>query len=166
MRGCGHASSRNHPTLCAYYSIIWHLLLFSRSVLSDSLWPPWTVADQAPLSMGFPRQESWSRLPFPPPGNLPDPGMESASPVLAGRFLTMEPPGKLSVLYDKPANVILWTVLAHYKTWGRGWWEPPIYSQSERSMEGLETQCLWLVSAMGAVFGTEPLNLGFDMKPR
>ena len=37
---------------------------------------PWTVACQAPLSMGFPRQEHWSGLPFPPPGDLPDPGIE------------------------------------------------------------------------------------------
>ena len=38
--------------------------------------PPWTVASQAPLSTGFPRQEYWSGLPFPPPGDLPDPGIE------------------------------------------------------------------------------------------
>ena len=41
---------------------------------------PWTVACQAPLSMGFPRQEYWSGLPFPPPGDLPDPAIEPASP--------------------------------------------------------------------------------------
>ena len=55
---------------------------------------PWTVAHQAPLSMAFPRQEYWSGLPFPPPGDLPDPGIEPASPALAGRFFTTEPPGK------------------------------------------------------------------------
>ena len=42
---------------------------------------PWTVAQQAPLSMGFCRQEYWSGLPFPPPGNLPNPGIETESPV-------------------------------------------------------------------------------------
>ena len=42
---------------------------------------PWTVAGQAPLSMGFPRQEYWSGLPFPSPGDLPDPGIKSISPV-------------------------------------------------------------------------------------
>ena len=50
---------------------------------------PWTVAQQAPLSMGFPRQEYWSGLPFPSPGDLPDPGIEPVSfisPALAGRF--------------------------------------------------------------------------------
>ena len=55
---------------------------------------PWTVARQAPLSRRFSRQEYWSRLPFPPPGDLPHPGIELASPALAGRFLTIEPPGK------------------------------------------------------------------------
>ena len=49
---------------------------------------PWTVAHQAPLSMGFPRQEYWSRLPFPSPGNLPDPGIEPKSPALTDGFFT------------------------------------------------------------------------------
>ena len=49
---------------------------------------PWTVACQAPLSMGFSRQEYWSGLPCPRPGDLPDPGIESASPSLAGGFFT------------------------------------------------------------------------------
>ena len=55
---------------------------------------PWTVALQAPLSMGFPRKEYWSGLPFPSPGDLPNPGIEPASPALAGRFCTTEPSGK------------------------------------------------------------------------
>ena len=46
---------------------------------------------QAPLSMGFPRQEYWSGLPFPPPGDLPHPGVEPTSPALAGGFFTAEP---------------------------------------------------------------------------
>ena len=50
-----------------------------------------TVAHQAPLSIGFPRQEYWRQLPFPSPGDLPDPGIEPASPALAGGFFTMEP---------------------------------------------------------------------------
>ena len=52
---------------------------------------PWTVACQAPLSMGFSRQEYWSGLPCPPPGDLPYPGIEPmspASPALVGRFFT------------------------------------------------------------------------------
>ena len=61
------------------------------SVMSDST--PQTVACQAPLSMGFSWQEYWSGLPFPPPGNLPDPGIEAASPALAGRFFTTASPG-------------------------------------------------------------------------
>ena len=72
-------------------------VLFCCLVVSDSFVTPWTIAHQAPLSMGFPRQECWSGLPFPFPGDLPDPGIESvspASPALAGRFFTTEPPGK------------------------------------------------------------------------
>ena len=47
---------------------------------------PWTVASQAPLSMGFSRQEYWSGLPFPSPGDLQDPGIQPASPASAGGF--------------------------------------------------------------------------------
>ena len=62
------------------------MLLFSLSVVLDSLVTPWTVACQSPLSMGFPRQEYWSGLPFPLPGDLPHPGIEPASLAWAGRF--------------------------------------------------------------------------------
>ena len=52
------------------------------------------IACQTPLSKGFPRQEYWSVLLFPSPGDLPDAGVQPASPALAGRFFTTEPPGK------------------------------------------------------------------------
>ena len=63
---------------------------------------PWTVARRAPLSMGFPRREYWSGLPFPSPGDLLYPEIKSASPAtpeLAGEFFTTEPSGKPNVLY-------------------------------------------------------------------
>ena len=50
------------------------------NVLSHLCVTPWTIACPAPLSMGFPRQEYWSGLPFPPPGNLPNPGIKPTSP--------------------------------------------------------------------------------------
>ena len=53
---------------------------------------PWTAACQAPLSMGFFRQEYWSGLLFPSRGYLPDPGIKPASPALAGKFFTTERP--------------------------------------------------------------------------
>ena len=59
--------------------------------MSNSSMTPWTVAHQAPLSMGFSRQEYWSGLPFPSPEDLPNPGIKHVS---AGRFLTTKPPGK------------------------------------------------------------------------
>ena len=55
---------------------------------------PWTVAYQAPLSMGFSRQEHRSGLPFPSPGDLPDPGIESRSSALQADTLPSEPPEK------------------------------------------------------------------------
>ena len=58
----------------------------------------WTVAYQAALSMGFSRQEYWSRLPFPSPEDLPNPGIEPLSSALAGGFFTTEPPGKPSMI--------------------------------------------------------------------
>ena len=54
---------------------------------------PWTVTRQALLSMGFSRQEYWSGLPFPSPGDLPNPGMEPGSPALQADALSSEPPG-------------------------------------------------------------------------
>ena len=68
--------------------------MLSHSVMSDSLTPS-TVAPQAPLSMGFPRKECQSKLPFPTTlGDLPHPEIELISPLLAGRFSTTAPPGK------------------------------------------------------------------------
>ena len=55
---------------------------------------PWTVAYQAPPSMAFSRQEYWSGLPFPTPGDLPNPGIEPRSTALQAEALTSEPPGK------------------------------------------------------------------------
>ena len=75
----------------------------------------WTIAHQAPLSMGFPRQEYWSRLPFPSPGDLPDPGIKPVSPVsatLAGRFFTTAP-GKPQPLLNLPGMNVK---LASYST--------------------------------------------------
>ena len=68
--------------VCIYIYTLSHVQLFMIS---------WTVACQAPPSMGFPRQEYWSRLPFPTPGDLPNPGIEPTVltfPALAGRFFT------------------------------------------------------------------------------
>ena len=55
--------------------LLWLLWLFSHSAMSNSFATPWTVALQAPLSMRFSRQEYWSGFPFPPPGDIPNPGI-------------------------------------------------------------------------------------------
>ena len=66
-------------------SVLSHVRLFAT---------PWTVAHQAPLSMGFSRQEHRSGLPFPSPGDLSNPGIKPGSPALQAYSLLSEPPGK------------------------------------------------------------------------
>ena len=77
------------------YWFLVNVCVWAQSCLT--LCDPWTVACQAPLSMEFSRQEYWSGLPFPTPGDIPNPGIEPefpASPELAGGFFTTVPPGK------------------------------------------------------------------------
>ena len=67
--------------------------------MSSFLRPPWTVAHEAPLSMGFSRQEYWSGLPFLSPEDLPDPGIEPGSPALQAGSLPFEPQGSPCLWY-------------------------------------------------------------------
>ena len=88
-------------------------MLFSRQVVSDSFVIPWGAGHRAPLSMGFPGQEYWSVLPFPPPKDRPNPEIEPASPALADRFFTTEPQGTHTPtpkLASKPLN-------QHFPNW-------------------------------------------------
>ena len=86
---------------------------------------PWTVACQALLSMEFFRQEYWSGLPFPPPGDLPNSEMEPGSPALQADALWSEPPAKTYHILEKACSLLsnssqprgqmdkrLWTILA------------------------------------------------------
>ena len=83
-----HTPSR--PYCCCSVTKLWPTVL-----------PPWTVGRQAPLSMGFPRQEYWSGLPFPAPGDLPDPGIKPKSPAWQVDFLPIRclgsPPSLLGI---------------------------------------------------------------------
>ena len=88
-----------------------HLQSHCYCLVCPTLATPWTIAHQAPLSMGFPRQEYLSGSSFPSPGALPDPGIQPASPALAGGFFTTGAPGKphivltvFQVLYSKHIN--------------------------------------------------------------
>ena len=76
--------------------------LLSRVQLSET---PWTVAYQASPSIGFCRQEYWSGLPFPSPGDLPNPGIEPRYPTLEADTLTSEPPGKPFIIGNWNAKV-------------------------------------------------------------
>ena len=94
----GHKESdTTERLLCVCVCVCVCVCMHACSGMSDSFQPPWTVTYQAPLSMGFPRQEYRRGLPFPSPGDLPNPGIEPVSPVspaLVGGFFTIEPPGK------------------------------------------------------------------------
>ena len=87
----------------AWFLIPFHMLCCAQLLQSCLTLTPWTVAHQASLSMGFSRQEHWSGLPFPPPRDLPDPGIEPVSlgcPALAGGFFTT------SATWEAPTNKI------------------------------------------------------------
>jgi len=105
--------------------------------MSNSSVTPWTVAHQAPLSMEFSRQEYWSGLPFPPQGDLPDPGIEAVlpvSPALAGGFFTTEPPGKPLVSLEKEGNG------THEEISGRHAEESQARTQGERGVHRPRTE--------------------------
>ena len=86
--------------------------------LLSHVWLPWTVAHQAPLSVGFPRQEYWSGLPCPSPADLPNPGIEPTSPVssaLAGGFFTTAHLGSC-----RTSQSTIWSVWDSSPCWHRG----------------------------------------------
>ena len=81
--------------MCVESELLSHVRLFAM---------PWTVACQAPLSMEFSRQEYWSGLPLPSPGDLPNPGVEPGSPGLQADSLLSEPPRKPYTIYMGAGN--------------------------------------------------------------
>ena len=83
---CAHVCGHAHACFCVM--CVGMCSDMFNSLLPDGLYPPGSSVH------GLPRQECWSELPFPPPGDLPDPGIDPASPTLAGRSFTSEPPGK------------------------------------------------------------------------
>ena len=82
----------------------WKCLSLNCVWLFATLWP---VSHQTPLSMGFPREEYWSGLPFPSQGDLSNPGIEAKTPALAGRFFTAEQPGNL---FNLLWSLIFWRI--------------------------------------------------------
>ena len=93
-----------------------HIICVCQSLSRVQLFvTPWTVAHQA-LSMAFSRQEYCSGLPFPSPGNLPDPGIELESPALQTDSLLPEPPGTESIIWRVYKNTISWTPLPKFLT--------------------------------------------------
>ena len=84
------------PHMCMCVQSLSHVRLFATL---------WTVAHRAPLSMGSPRQEYWSGLPFPSPGDLPDPGIKPGSPPLQADSLPSESPGKPALHFSSTSLV-------------------------------------------------------------
>ena len=107
----------------------------------NSLWPLWAVACQTSQSLGFPKQEYWSRVPFAPPGDLPNPGIEPTSPALVGRFFTTMPPGKSYVLIlDSKLNLIF------------------ALSQSSKAVINILKNTLWKNSVQKTCRKTRPME--------
>ena len=117
-------------------------LLFSQLSCVWLFVTPWTIARQAPLSMGFSRQKYWSGLPFPSPGDLPDPGIKHASPPLIGGFFTTEPPGK-------PRGILKWSANLHRAEGSR----KLIYTQSLAVWGRLSSFLHFLVVFLSREFG-------------
>ena len=118
-------SSLPQPLSCSVvsYNIIF---LFQKKILLTCEWVKslsrvrlfatlWTGAHQAPQSIGFSRQEYWSRLPFPSPGDLPDPGIKPRSPTLQADTLTSEPWGWFTI-------VMFYNFLKISLHWWFPWW--------------------------------------------
>ena len=85
--------------------------------MSNSFVTRWNVAYQASLSLGFSWQEYWSRLPFPPPGDLPDPRIKPespAAPAWAGGFFTTEPPGKAPAENIISSLILNWPIVFYF----------------------------------------------------
>ena len=110
-------------------------------MVSDSFATPWAIAQQAPLSMEFPRHEYWSGLPFPTPGDLPDPRIKHVSPALAGGFFTIVRPQSLSRVW---LFVTPWTV-AHQ----------PLVSM-ELSRQNIRMGCCSLLQRLFLTQGLNP----------
>ena len=106
-------SNEGYPHLMSPLSC---LIVVYRDIMSKSSVTPWAVAHQSPLSMARPRQKYWNGLLFPSPGDLPDPGVKAARPVLAGAPFTTEPPGKpLLALHRSHQNTAC--LLGHIPWW-------------------------------------------------
>ena len=122
----------------------------SHSVVSDSLWSPWTVAHQASLSMEFSRRQYWSGLSFPPPGDLPDSGIEPGSPALRTDSSPSEPSGTLKS-ESESHSVVSDSLQSHglYSPWNSPGQNTGVGSlfllQGIFPIQGLNPHLLWLL---------------------
>ena len=113
-----------------FYSTIFEVKLLSRVRLFAT---PWTVAHQAPRSMGFSRHEYWSGLPFPSPGDLPNPGIKPRSPALEADALLSDLPGKPnSTIFSR---LLIYSMIVTWLLYGSE--KLPEKKITKQSIEGL-----------------------------
>ena len=136
----------------------------SCSVVSDSLWPPWTVARQAPLSMGFSRQEYWSGLLFPSP-DLPDPGIEPGSPILQADSLPSEPPGNNASFWSWLYRETSYSLSAPFDKYGHWGLESEAESHAARRQRREGQSSHWGGYSLGAVMVLGGLSLVGRLSP-
>ena len=147
-------SSHHVPSMCiglhvqnsCFYKDTSHVGLKVKSLSRVRLFAtPWTVAHQASPSIGFSRQEYWSGLPVPSPGDLPDPGIEPRSPALRAEALTSEP-AELTLMTSKESACNTGdtrdagSIPGRKIPWRRAWQPTPVFSpgesQGQRSLAG------------------------------
>ena len=137
-----HQGSLKHTsTTCVLLSRDKKMLMlscFSVQIFST----PWSVARQVPPFMGFPRKDYWSGLPFPPPGDLSDPGIEPVSPALQADSLSTEPPGK-------PKNLLKWDIS---NCFSQHWWLYIFWSTNKEMINIQETDKHVILCAHNTVF--------------
>ena len=125
-RNCIHVLEMSSVSFC-----LGRQRMLSLLVMSDCLWPPWTVAPQAPLSMGFSRQEYWSMLLFTSPGDLPNPGIKPRSLLHCRQILYhLSYQGSLPTraIIHKTDNSICWWGCRNLGAFVYFWWECKVHS--------------------------------------
>ena len=132
---CPALKSVANLTVCA---------VLSRSVMSDSLQPHGLSPTKLLHPWGFSRQEYWSGLPCPPPGDLPSPGIEPRSPILQADYLLSEPPGKPMNTGGISLSLLQGIFLIQESNQGLLHYRKIIYQLSYKSRKTTVTKCFWL----------------------
>ena len=142
----GELASKKGRPVTGTQMLIMTLQLLSRSVVSDSLWPHGLQPTRLLCPWGFSRQEYWSGLPCPPPGDLPNPGIEPRSSALQVDSLPSEPPGKSNNDSELPKFLRLENGDNSSSSYPRGIWKITLYKKNilwvkGRALSVITLQC-------------------------